>query len=598
MSSVSSSPTPPSTNPSPPPGDGSASALAGGPSPLTVGKHFIKQYYQVLSTTPDQIYRFYKPASVLSSGEGSNPTEPSPFETFGGTDRWGISDADKTTSKGMRIELENGAIDAQQSMTGGILLVVTGHVVLISKKKQEERKAFVHVFFLATHGPNAKRFYVHNDILRFLQEGELPLSSLTTVDAGVATTDEMKLVQTTTLVEPKPVDNDEPKEKNAKEGAPGGGVEETKEVVAEEEEEVPVADQKVDVEEKPAPVVVEEELAAEETKEEPAPESQVAAKDKSASAAKAKKPNRGGRRASPPQQPPQVPQQPAPKPVPGSWASLVASGGPTVTASAPNSMAANASMTSPAKVKAAVAPAAPAPEKKPKESASGAAAESKPAASSSRSEQEKGDTAASNNNKDNNKDSKIIRGGDRPKRDPDNTLVIKNLPDNTKESEIVALFEPFAKQTNSKIVGATVSNHRQLAFVDYDSVAAVLAAVELHAKEPMKLNGRILEVDQKTAEQRARRTMRGGGYQRSGSPGNGGAYQNRGGAGGDRGGAGGDRASGGRHHQFKRGGDREGGGRGRGGDREGGGRGNMGRGPGGDREGGGRGGRGEGRAGR
>ena len=89
-----------------------------------------------------------------------------------------------------------------------------------------------------------------------------------------------------------------------------------------------------------------------------------------------------------------------------------------------------------------------------------------------------------------------------PKRDPDCTLVIKNLADNTREADVLALFNPFAQSTNSKIVGITVSAHRGIAFMDYDNVNPVLKAVTEHKNEKMMLQGRALEFGQKTAEQR------------------------------------------------------------------------------------------------
>jgi hypothetical protein len=522
------------TSPVPPEG-------AAGPSPLTVGKRFVKQYYQVLSSTPDQIFRFYNPTlSVLSHGEGSNLTTPLPLEQYQITGRWG-------DAKKMTIELEHGAIDAQVSVNGGILLVVTGHVVL-----DDLHKAFVHTFFLTTVA-NSKRFYVHNDILRFLHEDQAAATKKNGAAGAAAVTTakeepaivkkEEPVVVEPVLVVPTPEPQTQPEDVDS-----GGGVEESKEVMDDEEDEAPA------VEEEQVPAIVEEPIVVEkEASAAAAAVSEPESKEK-----KGKKPK--GRGRSPPQQEEQKPQKPAAKPVPGSWASLVASSGPAIIVPAP--AASSPTKKAPAK--------APAPAKK---------TEAAPAPEKSASTSAQQDKEASNNTHNNNSGNKDKKQfGDRPKRDPDCTLVIKNLADGTKDTDLRTLFEPFATQTKTKVVGATVSNHRGLAFVDYDSVAPVLAAVAQHQKEPLQLNGRVLEVDQKTAEQRARRNMRGGGY-RSGSPNNSGSGGFRGG--GDRG----DR--GGRDNRYRRGGDR-GGGRGEGG------RGDGGRG---DRSGGGGGGRG-GRGGR
>jgi hypothetical protein len=89
--------------------------------------------------------------------------------------------------------------------------------------------------------------------------------------------------------------------------------------------------------------------------------------------------------------------------------------------------------------------------------------------------------------------------------------VIKNIDSATTEPDVIALFQIFSIQTESKIVGITVSANRGIAFVDYDAAAPVLKAVEQHNKEPMQIRGRVLEIYQKTLEQRARRGGGGGG---------------------------------------------------------------------------------------
>jgi RNA recognition motif-containing protein len=119
------------------------------------------------------------------------------------------------------------------------------------------------------------------------------------------------------------------------------------------------------------------------------------------------------------------------------------------------------------------------------------------------------------------------------KRDPDCTLVIKNISFQATEPDVVGMFEPFAKQTDATIMSITVSAHKGIAFVDYSEAAPVLAAVELHKTDPLQLHGRVLDIYQKTLEQRNRK----GGPGRSGFAGSGGGRQYRGGRG-DRGGGG------------------------------------------------------------
>lgn len=461
---------------------------SGSPSPLTIGRTFLKQYYHVLTTSPDMIYKFYRPSSVLSHGEGSNPTTPVSMESLGPSpaeelkDRffsWADSSADP-----VRFELEHGAIDAQESVNGGVLLVVTGHMYL-----GDFRKSFCHTFFLnvfSAENSKKRQYYVHNDVLRFLkQEAPLKESALT----AVAEEDEA-VVEETPAAPPVDVVADD--------------VDEKEEPVAPDpvtvEKEEPAAPDPVAVE-KEEPVVPAAPVAVE--KEEPAPDvapSVVAAAAESPpAAAAADESYEEGVEESKEDFEAEVPEEaskPAPKPPPGSWASLVASN--------------------------SGAPAPATPTKLPKKKQSSAAAKTEKTTATKdekppKKDQKESDNNANNNNSNNNNSSNSgnnsnnnnnnSKGGDHSKpqrggrRDPDCTLVIKHVPDGTKEADVRLVFEPFAVQTNTKIVGITVSQ-RGLAFVDYDSAAPVLAALE--KKEKFSLNGKSVDIDQKTNDNRNR----------------------------------------------------------------------------------------------
>jgi len=169
-------PTPSTTSSPTPP------ANANAPSPLLIGKSFIKQYYQVLSTSPQLIDRFYKPkVSVLShSFLSSVPAESKTLSPVNHSDifQWAQSSS-KTDASGasaasgsLCFDFGRGAIDAQETIQGGILLVVTGHMKLPDAVKT---KAFVHTFLLNNGAPAGKKrqFYVHNDILRFIAESDV-----------------------------------------------------------------------------------------------------------------------------------------------------------------------------------------------------------------------------------------------------------------------------------------------------------------------------------------------------------------------------------------------------------------------------------------
>ena len=104
------------------------------------------------------------------------------------------------------------------------------------------------------------------------------------------------------------------------------------------------------------------------------------------------------------------------------------------------------------------------------------------------------------------------------KRDPECTLVIKNIDGETVESEILNLFVPFAAVTKTKVVDWSVSANRGIAFVDYDSTEPVLKAVDQQSLATFWLRDRKLEIYQKTAEQQPR-TRNSGGVEKSGSGG-------------------------------------------------------------------------------
>ena len=83
-------------------------------------------------------------------------------------------------------------------------------------------------------------------------------------------------------------------------------------------------------------------------------------------------------------------------------------------------------------------------------------------------------------------------------RDPDCTLVIKNISENTREREVRDMFEPYAIQTKSRILGINVSGAKTLAFVDYDSPEPVLLA--LKDNKQFQLHGRNLELEPKMVD--------------------------------------------------------------------------------------------------
>lgn len=149
-----------------------ASALAA-PSPLQIGKAFIKQYYQVLSTNPTQITKFYKSNSVIN--HSLLPSVPAQPKTLADLTKEGqIFQWCRPQENSLCFDFGSGAIDAQETINGGILLVVTGHIKLrMGDEGDQVMRKFVQTFFLNNGAAAGKKrqFYVHNDVLRFLDGG-------------------------------------------------------------------------------------------------------------------------------------------------------------------------------------------------------------------------------------------------------------------------------------------------------------------------------------------------------------------------------------------------------------------------------------------
>eukprot|EP00574_Skeletonema_japonicum_P005496 CAMPEP_0201725946 /NCGR_PEP_ID=MMETSP0593-20130828/9175_1 /ASSEMBLY_ACC=CAM_ASM_000672 /TAXON_ID=267983 /ORGANISM="Skeletonema japonicum, Strain CCMP2506" /LENGTH=548 /DNA_ID=CAMNT_0048217405 /DNA_START=179 /DNA_END=1825 /DNA_ORIENTATION=+ len=542
---MSTAPTPAATPP-PPPG-------VGGALPLQIGKAFIKQYYKTLVNTPAQLNRFYQPDSTVSRGmEPSAPTDPFSVaevisaptngeettqgervrKTFFDWAGKGIDEGGEDADDILRIELQGGAIDAQESVGGGILLVVTGHMYLPGKSN-EKAYAFVHTFFLNNGAPpgRKKQFYVKNDILRFLE----PAVTVEEVEEEVVeeavveeVVPEVAEVAETQAEEPSPESEVVPVEV-AETAAASEPIEYEP---AAEEEKVEVADE--EVQEPMAELSIEEEPAAEEEKvdvstssEESPPPSPSSAEGK-----KKRRRRRGGKSRSRSNSPgngtaeaeeDKGEQQPK---APSSWANLVASGASKKSESSASDnkkgSKSKGSSKSDEKSSAKSAPPAKAPPQSqapPKESAA------QPQATQN-------------------------------KRTPEATLFIRNIPDPTKEEEIRALFEPHGNATGNKILGITLNTNRGFCFVDFDGQAAVDAIVDeaksslvkdprtgRKDKSSFMAHGRVLDVERKVPGDRKSSAGNNGGnsgkFNRSSSPKDSGRrYGNRGSRGGGGGGGG------------------------------------------------------------
>ncbi|KAJ8501153.1 hypothetical protein OPV22_011705 [Ensete ventricosum] len=129
-----------------------------GRSPLSaqvVGNAFVQQYYHILHQSPELVYRFYQ--------ESSKVGRPDAHGAMGLiTTTEAINE--KILSIGF-VRVETKSVDAQESLGGGVIVLVTGFLTGEDTVKRD----FTQSFFLA---PQDKGYYVLNDIFRFVEEAD------------------------------------------------------------------------------------------------------------------------------------------------------------------------------------------------------------------------------------------------------------------------------------------------------------------------------------------------------------------------------------------------------------------------------------------
>jgi len=131
--------------------------VAEAPTPSDVAEEFGKGYYRVLSTKPQEIYKYYKDDSVFTTlSEGVTDIDrlegPQAIQ-------------EKLQSLGLtsyRVLLP--VFQAQESIKGSILILAKGQFA----KRESPPRPFVQTFILAPQDPAG--WYVKNDVLVFLKE--------------------------------------------------------------------------------------------------------------------------------------------------------------------------------------------------------------------------------------------------------------------------------------------------------------------------------------------------------------------------------------------------------------------------------------------
>ena len=468
--------------------------------PLKIGRAFIKQYYNCLLNSPAELCKFYAPDSTISRGmEPTAPTEPLSLK--------GVlndpSDGDKDLSPGermrraffdwadaddqhVRIDFASGAIDAQESREG-FLIVVTGHMYLPKRLKE---KSFVHTFILNDEAPPGQKkvFLLKNDILRFLDPVRAEAEEVEQVEQEeivegvldeVIGSDELAQTPTPTQPQAQPVivQDEEIFEETTSCAQGGGDVEPTIiepvefEPSADEEKIPDTSDDDEDGEEQLEmgnSILCDRDNIKNEksvTAESPSPSSDGKKKRRKKRGSKSRS------RSSSPEdtEPPEKPK------APGSWASLVASTGGVAEGKMIDEKG-KGRLSSREKNTSKVS--TPTPQ---------AVDESKPNGNNTSATPTTATGSIAAKSGVPNQTSSASNRGFYNKRTPEATLFIRNIPDKTTEDQIKAMFEPHGQATGNKILGMNLIANRGFAFVDFDGTAAVDAIVK-EAKESIVRN--------------------------------------------------------------------------------------------------------------
>lgn len=131
------------------------------PSPLLVGREFVRQYYTLLNKAPDFLHRFYgRNSSYVHGGLDSNGQLSEAV--------YGQAEIHKKVMSLQFSECHTKIrhVDAHATLNDGVVVQVMGE---LSNNGQPMRK-FLQTFVLAPEGSVANKFYVHNDIFRYEDE--------------------------------------------------------------------------------------------------------------------------------------------------------------------------------------------------------------------------------------------------------------------------------------------------------------------------------------------------------------------------------------------------------------------------------------------
>ncbi|XP_063912441.1 ras GTPase-activating protein-binding protein 2 isoform X2 [Zophobas morio] len=129
------------------------------PSPQSVGREFVRQYYTLLNKAPAHLHRFYNQNSSFVHG-GLDPPNRETSPVIG---------QKQIHQKIQQLNFHDchakiTQVDSQATLGKGVVVQVTGE---LSNAGQPMRR-FTQTFVLAAQSP--KKYYVHNDIFRYQDE--------------------------------------------------------------------------------------------------------------------------------------------------------------------------------------------------------------------------------------------------------------------------------------------------------------------------------------------------------------------------------------------------------------------------------------------
>ncbi|XP_045449407.1 ras GTPase-activating protein-binding protein 2 [Melitaea cinxia] len=152
------------------------------PSPQSVGREFVRQYYTLLNKAPAHLHRFYNNYSSFVHGGLDAPNR----ETLPVVGQKQIHNRiQQLNFRDCHAKISQ--VDAQATLGNGVVVQVTGEL----SNGGAPMRRFTQTFVLAAQSP--KKYYVHNDIFRYQdivfsdEEGEGSGRSEGEEEEGVAT---------------------------------------------------------------------------------------------------------------------------------------------------------------------------------------------------------------------------------------------------------------------------------------------------------------------------------------------------------------------------------------------------------------------------